>query len=323
MDDDNIVKLDVVINPYLYEFAQIIIGLLIVGKVISEDDEVLDKMREEPPFYFDFGKNPLVHADKVLYAADCDLMYWLNSEIEEFCEKRPQNVINAFGKELLNVFKLLVPYLDKISDIKIPTDCNKALKRQLESYDILCSIPEDFPKEDYVHSCNKAIQEFLYNIDLIFLSFEIDLIKIQNELNIHLIKERDLRIHDKAYERKLERKKSESLRTVPQNKKKNITHFPEYLKHEKSDELAAKLKQGFNTGKGKRIRLLIEALKTHEPPLLNIVKGDMKGLILSLKNYFDRDIGTYSGINDYQIISKDSGDINTIKKSIDSILRKL
>ena len=104
---------------------------------------------------------------------------------------------------------------------------------------------------------------------------------------------------------------------------KIIQPFPKYLKHQKSDEFAAKLKEEFNTGRGKHIRLLIEVLKTYDPPLLNIVKGDMKNIISSLKNYFDRDIGSYSAINEYLIKSKDSNDLMTIKKRIDFILTQL
>lgn len=79
-------------------------------------------------------------------------------------------------------------------------------------------------------------------------------------------------------------------------KKNNIKTFPEYLMHDKSEQLAAGLKNAFKTEQGKGIRLMIEALIQHDPVLLTISHRGNKAFYESLKSFFARDIASYNAV---------------------------
>ncbi len=73
--------------------------------------------------------------------------------------------------------------------------------------------------------------------------------------------------------------------------------FYQYLLlHKQNTKLALALKSEFSTEKGKSIRYLLEALAHSQPPIITIVEGEKKALYNSIKEYFNRDIGSYNSI---------------------------
>lgn len=101
--------------------------------------------------------------------------------------------------------------------------------------------------------------------------------------------------------------------------------FPEYLLMDIDDRilLAEKLKCEFSTEIGKKIRLMLEVLK--DRGLLLIANGDKMNIYETLKEYFDRNIGSYNSI-----FSRDPGTSKlevlkrtAIEKRIDFILNDL
>ncbi|MBD0331680.1 MAG: hypothetical protein ICV66_03415 [Chitinophagaceae bacterium] len=100
----------------------------------------------------------------------------------------------------------------------------------------------------------------------------------------------------------------------------NQKQFPEYLLHEKREQLAEKLKDEFKTEKGKSIRLMIEALKSNKPPLITIAYKEASALYRAMKSYFVRDIGTYQSIFDYKINTAGyQNDLDAFKARVDFI----
>lgn len=89
------------------------------------------------------------------------------------------------------------------------------------------------------------------------------------------------------------------------SKLQSIT-FPECLLHPLRDILAARLKAEFRTEKGKGIRLMLEALISHDPQLLIIENRQRKATFEALKLYFNRHIGSYQSIFD----PKDIDEVN-------------
>jgi len=100
--------------------------------------------------------------------------------------------------------------------------------------------------------------------------------------------------------------------------------FHEYLLHEKNEQLAEGLKKEFSKERGKKLRLMIEALKLIQPPLFTLIPGEKKGLYNSLKNYFNKDIGTYNSIFlcDFES-EKDKSDIDSVLIRVNHVLSKL
>ena len=100
--------------------------------------------------------------------------------------------------------------------------------------------------------------------------------------------------------------------------------FHEYLLHEKNELLAEGLKREFLKEKGKKLRLMIEALKLIQPPLFTLIPGEKKGFYNSLKNYFNKDIGTYNSIFlcDFES-EKDKSDIDSVLIRVNHVLSKL
>jgi hypothetical protein len=105
---------------------------------------------------------------------------------------------------------------------------------------------------------------------------------------------------------------------------KPVRLFPDYLLHERRDELAEKLKTEFTTEKGKGIRLMIEALLADKPPLITIENRERKNIYTALKTFFDRNIGTYQSIFDYKFdMISDWKDFESIKAKLDFLLTSL
>lgn len=100
--------------------------------------------------------------------------------------------------------------------------------------------------------------------------------------------------------------------------------FPEYLLHDSRDKLANKLKEEFKTDIGKNIRLMIEALQNNNPQLINIEARQRKAIYRAIKDYFNRNIGTYQSIISPKLLDLESNpDYNSIKGRLDFILKQL
>ncbi len=76
----------------------------------------------------------------------------------------------------------------------------------------------------------------------------------------------------------------------------SVRSFPDYLLYQEKEKLATALKNEFSTEKGKSIRIMIEALIQYNPPLLSIGNRGNKDLYNAINLYFQRKIGSYSGI---------------------------
>ena len=77
---------------------------------------------------------------------------------------------------------------------------------------------------------------------------------------------------------------------------KPVKTFPDYLLHIQNEKLAEGLKKQFSMGKGKKIRIMIEALKQTTPPIFTLSSGENNLFLAALEKYFKRDIGTYASI---------------------------
>jgi len=72
--------------------------------------------------------------------------------------------------------------------------------------------------------------------------------------------------------------------------------FSEYLLHKKNTALAILIKEKFSVERGKRIRLLLEALKRTTPPLLSYENRQKMEIYNAMRVFFERDIATYQAI---------------------------
>ena len=72
------------------------------------------------------------------------------------------------------------------------------------------------------------------------------------------------------------------------------------LLHKNKNDLANKIKQEFKTEVSKNIRLLLEALKKNDPPLIAIANREKKDLYVAMGLFFDRPLGSYQSIFDYK-----------------------
>jgi hypothetical protein len=110
-------------------------------------------------------------------------------------------------------------------------------------------------------------------------------------------------------------------KSTPHPKPDNISKtFPEYLLHSENILLAEKLKSEFKTEKGKGVRLMLDVLI--DRTILVVENRKKKTIYLSLKSFFDRDIGTYQGIWDYKR-NGDDLDYKSIEVRINYILENL
>lgn len=78
--------------------------------------------------------------------------------------------------------------------------------------------------------------------------------------------------------------------------KANLKKFPDFIIYENRTGLANLLKSEFSTEKSKSIRYMLEALAQSQPLLITIIDGEKKALYNALKEYFNRDIGSYNSI---------------------------
>jgi len=108
------------------------------------------------------------------------------------------------------------------------------------------------------------------------------------------------------------------------DKKLSSKPFPGYLLHKRRELLAKEIKNEFNTEIGKEIRLLIEALIVSNPPLLTIENRKRKAIYNALKEYLNRNIGSYQSIFDYKFDPKtDELDFDSINTKLQFILTKI
>jgi len=93
--------------------------------------------------------------------------------------------------------------------------------------------------------------------------------------------------------------------------------FPEFLLHTENEKLAEGLKKQFSTGKGKKIRIMLEALKQTSPKIFTLSIGDNLTFYTALTEYFNRNIGSYTAIFQCDF------DFNKDKPSIDDAIAKI
>jgi len=104
------------------------------------------------------------------------------------------------------------------------------------------------------------------------------------------------------------------------------TSFALYLLHPRSEILALALKNNFTTERSKRIRFILEALESFNPPLINIIDGQKKHMYEALKQLFGRDIGSYNSIFQCKFVlnnpfdKSDTENLEKYKSRITSIL---
>ena len=97
--------------------------------------------------------------------------------------------------------------------------------------------------------------------------------------------------------------------------------FYEYLLYHRKEELAAALKKEFSTEIGKNIRILIEAMTDHTPPLLSLCRGQKKAFYKAMTDYFGRSIGAYNSVFEYDFDKKnDATDLEMMTNRLNHIL---
>jgi len=99
--------------------------------------------------------------------------------------------------------------------------------------------------------------------------------------------------------------------------------FENYLLHPQKEQLANALRENITTEKGKTIRLLIETLKTSNPPLLTVARGEGVAFYEALQLFFNRNIGTYNSIFNYTITGNDSEAMESMKTRLNFIVEQL
>lgn len=96
-----------------------------------------------------------------------------------------------------------------------------------------------------------------------------------------------------------------------------------FLLHSDKNQLARKIRETFNTEKGKSISLLLYALESNNPPLITTGNRQLKPIYRALKALFNRDIGTYQSVNYKYIPESDNLDLNSICLKLNHILSEL
>jgi hypothetical protein len=99
--------------------------------------------------------------------------------------------------------------------------------------------------------------------------------------------------------------------------------FENYLLHPQKEQLANALRENFTTEKGKAICILMEVMKTSNPPLLTLARGEGMAFYEAMKVFFNQDIGTYNSIFNYTITGNDSEAMESMKTRLNFILEQL
>lgn len=150
---------------------------------------------------------------------------------------------------------------------------------------------------------------------------------------VNLISDTDYKIRIKEKIKMLQEliydKEKEELRKIVDLPQKDRTPkvskpFHEYLVHPKRKLLADEIKKEFNTEIGKGIRLIIESLLDHDPPLITIENRQRLDIYKALKKYLNRNIGSYQSIFNYQYSpQKHKLDFDSVSIRLKFILDKL
>ena len=107
----------------------------------------------------------------------------------------------------------------------------------------------------------------------------------------------------------------------PEDSKHKKVLFDFIYNIEDKEAFVSELKTVFNTGKGKPIKAVINILK--EAEMLTIPDREFKTFYNLLKLSFDRDIGTYTGINDAEkIVPFDNKYLEPIKIKLNPLIIK-
>lgn len=103
---------------------------------------------------------------------------------------------------------------------------------------------------------------------------------------------------------------------------KPLKRFEEYFVCPDRDVLVARLREEFNTEKGKSIRLLIEALT--KKGVLSVCTGQNRSFHKAWMEYFGRSIGSYNSVFNYKVnLPVDSADIEKYERRIEIILERM
>jgi len=111
---------------------------------------------------------------------------------------------------------------------------------------------------------------------------------------------------------------------VANSPKKTAKSFYDFLLHTDKVALASALKKEFTTEKGKTIRILLEAMKRMEPPMLAWCNGEGKMLYNAMQQFFCHDIGSYNSIFESKIFASIfPADVDAMKVRLRFILEQL
>lgn len=102
---------------------------------------------------------------------------------------------------------------------------------------------------------------------------------------------------------------------------KDVKPFAEFLLHSNPVAFAEKLKVEFGSEQSKAIRLMLEVLKSHEPPL--IAYSNKQQLFNSLEAFFGKSIGSKQSIMDINILPAHDVDLKAFKDRLDHLLKSM
>lgn len=238
------------------------------------------------------------------------LLYDLLQEIDGELETRDIGRRIIFIEDALRKFYSALPF-------SLQGKCKLVLENN-EKYKGSKYYNEKLSIADYIENCLVKFDIFFKFFDLKCFKYKCDLLKIQNNINIRVYLKRD----------------NDYLKQFGYGsyvEEITVNSFPEYLQLnfkrdeliEKRNELAQMLKAEFKTERNIMIRSLLEALRRHDPALLIIVEGQFKEIFDSLKIYFNRDIGSYQGVqNPVFKTDKPPKSYKGIKERLDSLLER-
>ena len=115
-----------------------------------------------------------------------------------------------------------------------------------------------------------------------------------------------------------------TLSSNENSQKKPTKSFHDFLLHTDKVALASALKKEFTTEKGRAIRILLEAMKSMDPPIMAYCNGEAKALHDAMKLFFCHDIGSYNGIFNYKFnAGYDAADLEAMKVRFRFVLEQI
>lgn len=109
----------------------------------------------------------------------------------------------------------------------------------------------------------------------------------------------------------------------PEKSEKKVKSFADFLIHCNKTVLATAIKKEFTTEKGKNMRLLIEAMKQSNPPMLSYCNGEGMALYKTLLDFFCHDIGSYNSIFGYDYKEADASDVEAKMVRLNFIIENM